>query len=139
VPLRNCSTESLTLRMPPGFSLSLNPSSVLAGTVTAERKMGGAAYRRRERSGGALGEVREVLAVTSRGKLPAVMARIGLAACAGSRVQWWRVLRHVHGGIAQLNGTGSFTGGQGCRRHKESTNGLPCSLVYERRRLVEVR
>ena len=34
---------------------------------------------------------------------------------------------------------GSFTGGQGCRRHKETTNGLPCSSVYVRRRPVEVR
>jgi hypothetical protein len=34
---------------------------------------------------------------------------------------------------------GSFTGGQGCRRLKETTNGLPCSSVYVRRRPVEVR
>jgi hypothetical protein len=68
-----------------------------------------------------------------------VMAGTGLAACVGGRAHRRRVLRPAHGGIVQLNGTGSFTGGQGCRRHKESTNGLPCSLVYVRWRPVEVR
>jgi hypothetical protein len=107
--------------------------------VTTERKKGGAAYRRRERSNGWPGEVREVVAVTSRGGLPAVMAGIGLAACAGGRARWRRVLRPAHGGIVQLSGTGSFTGGQGCCRREESTNGLPCSSVYVRRRPVKVR
>jgi hypothetical protein len=107
--------------------------------VTAERKKGGAAYRRRERSGGGPGEVWEVLAVTSRGGSLAVMAGIGLAACAGGRAHRRRVLRPAHGGIVQLNGMGSFTGGQGCYRHKETTNGLPCGSVYVRRQPVEVR
>jgi hypothetical protein len=138
VPLRNCSIMSLTLRIPRGFSLSqleLPPHE----TIAAERKKHGTAYRQRERSGGGLGEVREVLAVTSRGRSPAVVAGIGLAACAGGRARRWRVLRPAHDCIVQLNGTGSFIGGQGCRRHKESTNGLPCSSVYVRRRPVEVR
>jgi hypothetical protein len=87
--------------------LSLNPSSLLARTVATERKRGGAAYWRRERSGGGLGEVREVLAVTSRGGSPTVMVGIGLAACAGSRARRWRVLRPAHDGIFQLNGTGA--------------------------------
>jgi hypothetical protein len=68
-----------------------------------------------------------------------VMAGTGLAACAGGRGRRRCVLRPAHDGVVQLNGTGSFTGGQGCRRHKESTNGLPCSSVYVRRRPVEVR
>jgi hypothetical protein len=67
------------------------------------------------------------------------MAGIGLVACAGGRARRRRVLRPAHGGIVQLNSMGSFTGGQGCRRQKESTNGLPCSSVYVRRRPVEVR
>jgi hypothetical protein len=138
VPLQNYSTESLTCEYPLAL-LSFNPSSLLVGTVTVERKKGAAAYRRRERSGGGLGEVWEVLAVTTRGGSPAVMAGIGLAACAGGRARRRRVLWPTHGGIAQLNGTGSFTGVQGCRRHKESTNGLPCGSVYVRRRPVEVR
>jgi hypothetical protein len=106
--------------------------------VTTERKKGGAAYRRRERSGGGPGEVLEVLAVMSRGGSPAVMAGIGLATCAGCRAHWRYVLRPAHGGIVQLNGTGSVTGGQGCRRHKETTNGLPSGSVYLRRQTAEV-
>jgi hypothetical protein len=68
-----------------------------------------------------------------------VMAGIGLTTRAGGRAHRRRVLRPVHGSIIQLNGTESFTGGQGCHRHKESANGLPCSSVYVRRRPVEVR
>jgi hypothetical protein len=56
-------------------------------------------------TGGGLGEVREVLAVTSRGESPTVMAGIGLAACAGGRAHRRHVLRPAHGGIVQLNGT----------------------------------
>jgi hypothetical protein len=67
------------------------------------------------------------------------MAGIGLAACAGGQARQWRMLRSTHGGIAQLNGTGSFMGCQGCHRHKESTNGLPCGSVYVWQWLVEVR
>jgi hypothetical protein len=74
-----------------------------------------------------------------RGGLLLVMAGIGLAACAGGRARRRRVLRPAHGGIVQLNGTRSFTGDQGCCRCEESTNGLPCGLVYVRRRPVEVR
>jgi hypothetical protein len=66
------------------------------------------------------------------------MAGIGLAACAGGRARQRRMLRPAHGGRAQLNSTGSFTGGQGCCRRKESTSGLPCSSVYVRRQPVEV-
>jgi hypothetical protein len=68
-----------------------------------------------------------------------MMAGIGLTACAGGRAHRRRVLRPAHGGMAQSNGTGSFTGCQGCYRYKESTNGLPWSSVHVRRRPVEVR
>jgi hypothetical protein len=78
--------------------------------VTAERKKGGAAYRRRGRFGEGLYEVREVLAVTSRCESSTVMAGIGLAACAGGRARRRRVLRPTHGGRVQSNGIGSFTG-----------------------------
>jgi hypothetical protein len=93
--------------------------------VTAERKKGGVAYRRRGRPGGGLGEVREVLAVTSRCGSPTVMAGIGLAACTGGRAHRRRVLRPAHSGRVQSNGMGSFTGCYGCYRYKESMNGLP--------------
>jgi hypothetical protein len=85
VPLRNCFTESLTSRKPLTF-LFLIPSSFPAGIVIVERKRGGAAYRRRERSGGGPGEVWEVLAVTSRGGSLEVMTGIEMAACAGGRL-----------------------------------------------------
>jgi hypothetical protein len=83
VPLGNCSSESLTFPKTPWLFPFLNPRSLLAGIVAVGIKSGGMAYRRRERSGGGLGEVRELLAVMSRGGSPAVMAGVGLAACAG--------------------------------------------------------
>jgi hypothetical protein len=61
-------------------------------------------------SGEGLGEVWEVLAVTSRCGSSTVMARIGLTVCAGGRARLWCVLRPAHGGRAQSNGTESFTG-----------------------------
>jgi hypothetical protein len=78
--------------------------------VTAERKKGGAAYRRRGRSGEGPGEVQEVLAVTSRCRSSTVMVGIGLTTCVGGRARWRRVLRPAHGGRVQSNGIGSFTG-----------------------------
>jgi hypothetical protein len=42
-----------------------------------------------------------------------MMARVGLAAYAGGRGRRRRVLQPAHGGRAQLNRTGSSTGGQG--------------------------
>jgi hypothetical protein len=57
-----------------------------------------------------LGEVREVLAVTSRCGSSTVMVGIGQTACAGGRAHRRRVLRPAHGGRAQSNGIGSFTG-----------------------------
>jgi hypothetical protein len=65
------------------------------------------------RSGGGLGEVRELLAVTSKGGSPTVMAGVGLAACAGGRARWRHVLQPAHGSRAQLNHMGSSTGGEG--------------------------
>jgi hypothetical protein len=117
----------------------LNPHSLLTGTVAVGIKSGGAAYRWWERSGGGLGEVRELLAVTSRGGSPAVVAGVGLAACAGGRARRRRVLRRAHGSRAQSKCSWSFMGGHWCCRHEESKGGSPCSSVYVRRRLDEVR
>jgi hypothetical protein len=139
VPLGNYSPESLTFPITPWLFPFLNLRSLLAGTVAAERKSSGAAYQRWERSGEGSGEIWGLLAVMSRGGSPAVMARVGLAACAGGRARRRRVLRPAHGGRVQSNHTGSFTGGQWCYMHKESKSGSPCSPVYVRRRLDEVR
>jgi hypothetical protein len=132
VPLGNCLTESLTSRITPWLFPLLNPSSLLVGTVVVGIKAGGASYRWWERSSGRLGEVRELLAVTPRDGSPAVVAGVGLAACAGGRARRRRVLRPAHGGRAQSNRSRSFTGGQRCYRRKESNSGSPCSLVYVR-------
>jgi hypothetical protein len=117
----------------------LNLRSLLAGTIATERKSGGTAYRRWERSDGGSGEVRGLLAVTLRGGSPTVMAGVGLAVCACGRARRQRVLRPAHGGRVQSNRSGSFTGGQWCCRCQESKCGSPCSLIYVRRRLDEVR
>jgi hypothetical protein len=77
--------------------------------------------------------------VTSRGGSPAVMAGVGLAACAGGRARRLHGLRPTHGGRAQSNRMGSFTGGQWCCRCKELKSGSSCSPVYVRRRSDEVR
>jgi hypothetical protein len=113
VPLGNCLTASLTSRITPWLFPFLNPSSLLVGTVVVGIKRGGAAYRRQERSGGGLGEVWGLLAVMSRGGSPTVMAGVGMAACAGGRGRWRRVLRPAHGCSAQSNRSGSFTGVNG--------------------------
>jgi hypothetical protein len=139
VPLGNYSPESLTLPITPWPFSFLNPHSVLAGIVAEGGKRGGAAYRRWERSSEGSGEVQELLAVTSRGGSPVVVARVGLAACAGGWACWRRVLRPAHGGRAQSKRSGSFTGGHWCCRREESKGGSPCSSVYVRRRSDEVR
>jgi hypothetical protein len=79
------------------------------------------------------------LAVTSRGGSPAVVAGVGLATCAGSQAHRRRVLRPSHGGRTQSKCSGSFTGGQRCRRCKKLKGGSPCSSVYARRQSDEVR
>jgi hypothetical protein len=101
MPLRNFLQESLTSHITPWPFPLLNLRSFLVGTVAEGRKSGGAAYRRSERFGGGLGEVRGSLAVTSRGGSSAVVTRVGLAACAGGRARRRRVLWPAHGGRAQ--------------------------------------
>jgi hypothetical protein len=75
----------------------------------------------------------------SRGGSPAVMAGVGLAACAGGRSCRRRVLWPTHDGRVQSNRTGRFIGGQWCCRRKGSKSGSPCSPVYVRRRSDEVQ
>jgi hypothetical protein len=74
-----------------------------------------------------------------KGRLTAMVTGVGLAACVGDRARRRRVLRPSHDGRAQSKCSGSFTGGQRCCRREESKGGLPCSLVYARRRSDEVR
>jgi hypothetical protein len=112
VPLGNYSPESLTFPNSPLPFSFLNLCSLLTRIVAVGVKHGGAAYQWRERSSGGSGEVRGLLAVTPRGGSPTVMVEVGLAACVGGRAHQRHVLRPAHGGRAQSNRTGSFTGGQ---------------------------
>jgi hypothetical protein len=135
----NYSPESPTSQITPWPFPFLNPRSLLAGTVAEGRKGGGAAYRRWKRSGGGSGEVRGLLAVTSRDGSPTMVAGVELAACAGDRARRRRVLRPAHNGRAQSKRSWRFTGGQWCCRRKESRGGSLCSWVYVRWRSDEVQ
>jgi hypothetical protein len=90
------------------FLLPRGPSPLL--NSTRERKKGGAAYRRRGRSGEGWGWLREVLAVTTRYGSTTVMAEINRSTCAGGRARWRRVLQPIQVDTGQSKGTRSFTG-----------------------------
>jgi hypothetical protein len=108
------------------------------GTVTAAKEKGGGAYRRRGCSGEGSGEVRGSLAITSRCGSSAVVFGVGWSTCAGGGAHRRRVIRPARA-IIQLNGSGSFTRGQGRHAREEFENGsLDCS-VYARLRVTEVR
>jgi hypothetical protein len=102
-------------------------------------KQGGAADRRRRRSGEGQGWLWEVLAVTVRYDLTAVVTEIGRSTCAGGWTRRRRVLRPNHGDIGQSKGTGSFTGCWWVDSCKELKNNSPWSSVYVHRRSGEVR
>jgi hypothetical protein len=109
------------------------------GTVTAGEEKGGGVYRRRGCSGEGSGEVRGSLAITSRCRLLAVVARVGWSTCVGGGARRRRGIRPAHGAIVQLNGSGSFTRGQGRHVREEFENGSPNCLVYTRLRATDVR
>jgi hypothetical protein len=110
IPLRNYSSESLTVQKPPCllFLLPRGPSPLLNSTRGS--KKGGAAYRRRGRSGEGRGWLREVFAVTTRNGSTTVMAGIDRSTCAGGRARRRRVLRPIHNDTVQSKGTRSFMG-----------------------------
>jgi hypothetical protein len=83
IPLRYYSPESLTAHKTPCPFLLLprGPSPYVNSNRRKEK--GGAAYRRRERSGEGRGWLREVRAVTARYDSTAVVAGIGRSTCAG--------------------------------------------------------
>jgi hypothetical protein len=118
------------------FSLR-GPSPYLNSTRGS--KQGGAAYRRRGRSGEGRGWLREVLAVIARYGSTVVVAEIGRSTCAGLWTRRRQVLRPNHGDSGQSKGTRSFTGCQAIDSCKESENDSPWSSVYACRRSGEVR
>jgi hypothetical protein len=92
----------------PFLLLPLGPSLGLNSTRGKEK--GGAAYRRRERSGEGRGWLREVLAVTTVYGLTAGVAGIVRSTCAGGCSRRRRVFQPNHDDLVQSNGTVSFTG-----------------------------
>jgi hypothetical protein len=126
-------------RKPPRFLLNpiLDPSP--NGTVTVVEEKGGGAYRRRDCFGEVVEGVGEVLTVASMcGSSPA-MVRVGRSTCAGGRAHPRRGHQPIQGGIVQLNGSESFTRGQGRHRREELENGSPDISVHGWWRVIEVR
>jgi hypothetical protein len=121
----------------PFLPLPRGPSPGLNSTRGKEK--GGAAYRRRERSGEGRGRLREVLAVSTVYGSTAEVARIVRSTCAGGWSRRRRVFRLNHGDLVQSNGTMSFTGWRRGYVHKESKNGAKDYPVYIRRRSGEVQ
>jgi hypothetical protein len=107
--------------------------------VIAVEEKGGGAYRRRGCSGEGSGEVRGSLAITSWYGSSAMVVEVGRSTCAGGGAHRWRGIRPNQGGTVQLNGSGSFTRGQGrCVREEFENGSLDCS-VYARPQAIEVR
>jgi hypothetical protein len=107
--------------------------------MTAAKEKGGGAYRRRGCSSEGSGEVQGSLAITSRYGSSAMMVGVGRSTCAGGGARGRRGIRPNQGGTIQLNGSGSFTRGQGRCVREEFENGSPDCSVYVRPRATEVR
>jgi hypothetical protein len=109
-------TIHLSLRLcrkPPRVSRNQTRDPSPNGTVTAAEEKGGRAYWQRGCSGEGSGEVQESLAITSRYRSSAAVVGVGRSACAGGGACRRRGIRPVHSAIIRLNGSGSFTRGQG--------------------------
>jgi hypothetical protein len=64
---------------------------------------------------------------------------VGRSTCVGRGARRRRGIRPNQGGTVQLNGSGSFTRGQGRCVREEFENGSPDCSVYARPRATEVR
>jgi hypothetical protein len=83
--------------------------------------------------------VGEVLTVTPMcGSSPAMVGVCRSTSTSG-QAHRRRGLRPIQGSIVQLNGSESFTRGQGRHRHEELDNDSPDSSVHARWRVTEVR
>jgi hypothetical protein len=109
------------------------------GTVTAAEEKGGGTYPRRGCSGEGSGEVRGSLAITSRCGSSAVVVGVGWSTCACGGAHRRRGIQPAHSAIVQLNGSKSFSRGQGRHVREEFENGPPDCSVYVRLRATEVR
>jgi hypothetical protein len=100
---------------------------------------GGGAYRRRGCSDEGSGEVWGSLAITSRYGSSVVVVGVGWSTCAGGGARRRLGIRPAHGTIVQLNGSRSFTRGQGRYAREEFENGSLDCLVYVWLWATEVR
>jgi hypothetical protein len=139
VPPRYYSSESLTVQKSPRPFLLLPRGPSPNANSTRGKEKGGAAYRRRERSGEGRGWLWEALAVTTVYGSTAGMAGIARSTCAGGCSRRRRVCRPNHDNLVQSNGTVSFTRWCRGRVHKESKNGAEDYPVYARWRSGGVR
>jgi hypothetical protein len=139
MPLRYYSFESLTSHKTPQTSFLLPRGPSLGLNSARKKEKGGAAYRRRDRSGEGRGWLGEALAVTVMYGSTAGMAGIARSTCAGGcpRRRW--VCRPKQGDLVQSNGTVSFTGWRRDCVHKESKNGSVDYPVHALRRGCELR
>ena len=110
IPPRYYSFESLTFHKTPQTSSLLPSGPSLGLNSTRKKEKGGAAYRRRERSGEGRGWLGEALAVTAMYGSTAGMAAIARSTCAGGCPRRRRVCRPNQGDLVQSNGTVSFMG-----------------------------
>jgi hypothetical protein len=110
IPPRCYSFESLTFHKTPQTSFLLPRGPSLGLNSARKKEKGGAAYRRRDRSGEGRGWLGEALAVTAMYGSTAGMAGIARSTCAGRCLRRRRVCRPNHGDLVQSKGTVSFTG-----------------------------
>jgi hypothetical protein len=108
--MHHYSPESLTVQKPPRPLLLLPRGPSPNANSTRGKEKGGAAYRRRERSGEGRGWLGEALAVTTVYGLTAGVAGIARSTRAGGCSRRRRVCRPNHGDLVQSNGMVSFTG-----------------------------
>jgi hypothetical protein len=133
------SSKSMTQQKPPRVLRNRTHDPSPNGIVTTAEEKGGGAYRRRGCLGERSGEVRGSLAITLRYRSSAAVVGAGWSTCAGGGARRRRGIRPAHGAIVQLNGSGSFTRGQGRHVREEFENGSPDCSVYARLRAIEVR
>jgi hypothetical protein len=139
LPLRHYSPGSLTVQKAPWPSLPLTHSPSPNVNSTRRKEKGGAAYRRRDRSGEGQGWLGEALAVTARCGSTAGMAGIARSTCAGGCSRRRRVYRPNHGDLVQSKGTVSFLGWRIGYQCSESRNGSVIYPVHALRRGWELR
>jgi hypothetical protein len=112
-------------RKPPRVLQNRTHSPSPNGSVVTTKEKGEGAYQRRGCSGEGSGEVQGSLAIMSRYGSSAMVVGVGRSACAGGGAHRRRGIRPAHDTIVQLNGSGSFTRGQGRHVREEFENGSP--------------